>query len=82
MFTGVSDGLDERCPDWPFPHRAALTVVLLELDFAQAYPVDKDSVDAECARISPATANVEALWLPGPDLVFLPNSEIVLNNSG
>ncbi len=44
-----------------FPHRATLTVVLLELDYAQAYAVDKD---AEGALFAPAAANVEALWFP------------------
>ncbi len=43
------------------PHRAALTVVLLEIDFVQAYAADKDSVDAEGALIAPAEAKVEAL---------------------
>ncbi len=57
----VSHGLDERRLHLPFPHRAALTVVLLELEYAQAYAVDKESVDAEGALIVPAAANVEAM---------------------
>ncbi len=65
-----SDGLDERRPDLQFPHRVAVTVELLEPDYAQAYAVDNDSVDAEGALIAPSTANVEALWLAGLDLVF------------
>ncbi len=48
--------------------------MLLELDYAQAYAVDKDSVDAEGALIALAAANVEALWLPALDLAFLPNT--------
>ncbi len=73
----VSNGLDELRPLLPFPHRAALTVVLLELDYAQGYAVDKDSVYAEGALISPASGNVEV----GLDLVFLPNTEIMLSDS-
>ncbi len=68
----VSDGLDARRPHLPFPHRTALIVVLLELDYAQAYAADKDSVDAERALIAPTAANVEALWLAALDLVFRP----------
>ncbi len=64
------------------PHRAAVTVVLLELDYAQAYAVDKYSVDAEGALIAPTAANVETLWFPVLDLVFLPYAEIMPNDSG
>ncbi len=53
----------------------------LELDYAQAY-ADKGSVNAEGALIAPATADVEALWLPSFDFVFLPNTEIMLNDGG
>ncbi len=50
--------------------------MLLELDYAQAHAVDKDSVDAEGALIAPAAANVEGLWFPVLDIVFLPDIEI------
>ncbi len=56
--------------------------MLLEFDYAQAYAVAKDSVDAEGALIAPATATLEALWLQGLDLVFLPNTEMISNDSG
>ncbi len=78
----VSDGLDDRRPLLPFLRRAALTFVLLELDYAQAYATDKESVDEEGALTAPAAANVEALWLAALDLVFLPNTEILSNDSG
>ncbi len=43
----VSDGHEERRLQLPFPRRAALTVVLLELGYALAYAVDKESVNAD-----------------------------------
>ncbi len=55
--------------------------MLLELNYAQAYAIGKHSVDAEGALIAPAAANVEALWFPVLDLVFLPNTEIMPNDS-
>ncbi len=56
--------------------------MLLELDYAQAYATDKESVDAEGAVIAPAAANLYALWLAALDLVFFPNTEITSNDSG
>ncbi len=66
----------------PFPYRAALTVLLLELEYAQAYAVDKESVDAEGALIAPASANVEAMRFPVLNLVSLPNTEIMASDRG
>ncbi len=58
----ISDRPDECRLQVPFPHRAALTVLLTELDYARPYAVDKESVDAEGALFAPAAAYVEALW--------------------
>ncbi len=51
--------------------------MLLELDYAQAYAADKESVDAEGVLIAPAAATVEELSLAALDLAFLPNTEIM-----
>ncbi len=51
--------------------------MLLELDYAQAYAADKESVDAEGPLIAPAASSVEELWLAALELVFLPNTEIM-----
>ncbi len=40
------------------------------------------SVDAEGTLIASAAANVESLWLAALDLVFLPNTKIMSNDSG
>ncbi len=56
--------------------------MLLELDYVQAYAADKESVDAEGALIAPAVDTVEELWLAALDLVFLPTTEIMSDNSG
>ncbi len=56
--------------------------MLLELNYAQAYAADKESVDAEGALIAPAAATVEELWLAALDLVFLPSTEIMSDASG
>ncbi len=56
--------------------------MLLKLDYSQACDADKKSVDAEGALIAPAAATVEELWLAALDLVFLPNAEIMSDNSG
>ncbi len=82
LFHPVTDRLDDRRPHLPFLHRAALTIVLLELDYAQAYAADKESVDAEGALIAPAAPYVDALWLAALDLVLFPNTEIMSNDSG
>ncbi len=56
--------------------------VLLELDYAQAFAADKESVDAEGALIAPAAATVKDLWPAALDVVFLPNTEIMSHDSG
>ncbi len=56
--------------------------MLLKLDYMQAYAADKESVDAEGAFIAPAVDTVEELWLAALDLVFLPNTETISNDSG
>ncbi len=78
----VGDGPDERRLELSFPHRAALTVVLLELDNTKACAVDNDSLDAEGALISPAANIVKALWIPFLYLVFFPDTDIMPNDSG
>ncbi len=78
----ISDGLNERRLHLVISHRAALTVVLLELEYAQANAVDKESIDAEGAVIAPAAGNVEAPMFPVLDLVLPPDTQIVSNVSG
>ncbi len=41
-------------------------MLLLELDYAQAYAADKESVDAEGALIAPAAAYVAGAVACGP----------------
>ncbi len=72
----ISDGLNERRVHLALPHRAALAVVLLELEYAQAYAFDKESIEAEGALIAPAAANVEAPLFPVLDLVLPPDTQI------
>ncbi len=48
------------------PHRAALTAVLLELDYAQACCVDKDSVDAEGRTRRPGCSSRRGAVVSGP----------------
>ncbi len=48
----IIDGPDERRLQLPFPHRAALTAVVLELGYTQTCAVNKDSVDAEGVLIA------------------------------
>ncbi len=61
-----------------FTHQAALTIGLLELDYAQSCAVEKESVDKEGAL----PANVEALWFPVLNLVPHSNTKIMARNSG
>ncbi len=56
--------------------------MLLELDYAQAYAVDKEGVEAEGALFAPAAANVEVLWFPVLNLESLSISEIMASDSG
>ncbi len=60
----VSDGPNQRRVQLPFAHRAALTIVLVERNYGQAYAVEKESVHAEGALVAPAASNVDALWFP------------------
>ncbi len=82
FFYRVSDELDERRLQLPFPHRASLTFVLMELDYAQTYAVGKECVDAEGALFARAAANVEALSFPVLNLVSFSNTEIMASDSG
>ncbi len=56
--------------------------MLLELDYAQAYAVYKESVDAEGALFAPAAAYVKALWFPVLNLVPFSDTEIMASNGG
>ncbi len=56
-------------------------MLLMELDYAQVYAVDKESVDAEGALSARAAANTEALWCPVLNLVSLSNTEIMASDS-
>ncbi len=56
--------------------------MLLELDYAHAYAVYKESVDAKGALFARAPADVEALWFLVLNLVSLSNTEIVATDSG
>ncbi len=77
----VSDGPDHHRLLLPFPHRAALTVVISELYFVQAYAMDNESVDAEDALFPPGADNIEALWFPVHNLESLSNTEFMVNAS-
>ncbi len=76
----ISDGRNERRLHLALPHRAALAVVLLELEYAQAYAVDNESIDSEGALTAPAAANAEEPLFPVLDLVLPPCTQIVSND--
>ncbi len=66
----ISHGLNERRLHLVLLHRAALTVVLLELEHAQAYAVEEERIDAEDELIAPTAANVQAPLLPVLDILL------------